>query len=146
MGRPGGSFRHLTRLECLLLLGLLAAFGWGLFFAFSPAMSSPETRNAERQRDVEALRNALALYALEHNGRYPSDIGEEARPICQEQTTSCAGMIDLRVLVPRYIEHIPADPFAIGIEETFYMAHREGNHIIVTAPHAEGKEVLRVER
>src|SRR3989338_5285268 len=45
-------------------------------------------------------------------------------------------------LVPRYLERIPTDPFAVGVDETFYTVSRTGKRIVVAAPSAEGVEVI----
>lgn len=136
----------ITWLELVIFGLLLLAMGWGAMKVLGDLGSSPHERNRQRSEDVRSLGNATTLYALEHNGRYPEGIGETAKAVCQERAVSCEGMLDLRAFVPRYIEHVPMDPFAVGVDDTFYTIHREGKKIIITAPYAEGGEVIRVER
>ena len=136
----------ITRLELVLFAFLLLVMAWGTTRILADVGSSSALRNQKRFEDIRSLENALVLYAFEHEGQYPEGIGETAKPVCQEVASSCEGMLDLRPLVPRYLEHIPADPFASGIHETFYTIHRDGKRIIIAAPYAEGGEVIRVER
>lgn len=136
----------ITRLEFIVLVSLLLAVGWGATVILGDVESSSDARNYKRSEDIRSLENALVLYALEHDGRYPEGIGEEPKFVCQRDTSSCEGTLDLHVLLPRYLEHIPTDPFAVGVQETFYTVHHEGKRLIVEAPYAEGKEVIRVER
>jgi len=141
-----GVRQTVTRLELVALLLLLLAVGCGAAVILGNVGSSSALRNQKRFEDVRYLENALTLYALEHDGRYPEGIEETAKPVCREDASSCEGMLDLRMLVPRYLERIPADPFAVGVDETFYTVSRAGKRIVVAAPSAEGVEVIRVER
>lgn len=136
----------MTRLEMVIFAFLFLMVGWGVMRVLGDLGSSPHERNRQRSEDVRSLEKALVLYALEHDGRYPDGIVETGRSVCREGALSCEGMLDLRAFVPRYIEHIPIDPFAVGVDDTFYTMRREGKKIIIAAPYAEGGEVIRVER
>lgn len=133
----------ITRLELMGLVLLCVGMGWWAMALFGGAGSSSAARNRQRREDIRSLEVALALYAVEHEGRYPEGIGETAQTICRGDAVSCDGMTDLRALIPRYIERIPADPFADGLNATFYMVRREGRRIILAAPSAEGGEMIQ---
>lgn len=143
---PMGAWETITRLELAVLVLLFFVMGWGATVLLGDVGSSSYERNRKRSEDVLLLENALSLYALEHDGRYPEGTEGEPKFICQQNASSCDGILDLRMLVPRYLEHIPTDPFAVGVRETFYTIHREGKRIIVAAPYAEGGETIQVER
>lgn len=133
----------ITRLELMGLALLCVGVGWWAMALVGRAGSSLDARNRQRREDIRSLEAALALYATEHEGRYPEGIGETAQMICRGDAASCRGMLDMRTLVPRYLERIPADPFAVGIHETFYTVRREGKRIILAAPSAEGGETIQ---
>lgn len=135
-----------TRLELVLCVFLFFAVGWGATVLLRDLGSSPAARNRQRWEDIRSLGSALALYAIEHDGRYPEGVTETMQPVCRGGAPSCEGKLDVRALVPRYLEHIPADPFASGVDGTFYTVHRTGKRIVIAAPHAENSEVIRVER
>ena len=135
----------LTRLELLACMFLLVAVGFVAMVLLRDVRSSPERRNDTRSEDVRSLGKAFTLYALEHGGRYPEGVSTEEKMVCQDAAASCTGMLDVRPLIPRYLERIPADPFAVGVHETFYTVRRDGKHIIVAAPYAEGGAVIQVE-
>ncbi|MBI1934666.1 hypothetical protein HYS30_03295 [Candidatus Peregrinibacteria bacterium] len=141
-----GSRQTLTRFELAAFMLLFLVIGWGAMRILQGVGSSSDERNRRRSEDVRALENALVLYTLEHDGRYPEGIEETVKPVCREDASSCEGKIDLRMLVPRYLEHVPTDPFAVGVDDTFYAISRVGKRIVVAAPSAEGGEVIRVER
>lgn len=132
-----------TRLELMGLVLLFVGMGWWAMALVGRAGSSLDARNRQRRDDIRSLENALALYATEHEGRYPEGIGEAAITICRGDAASCDGMLDVHMLVPRYLERIPADPFAVGINATFYTVRREGKRIILAAPSAEGGETIQ---
>lgn len=136
----------ITRFELIALVLLFLAVGWGATVLLRDIGSSPAVRNRQRWEDIRSLESALALYAIEHNGQYPEGVGNGKKIVCREGVLSCDDMLDLRVLVPRYLEHIPADPFASSVDETFYTVRRDGKNIVVAAPHAEDGEAIRVER
>lgn len=140
-GRSG-----ITWLELIVFGLLLLAMGWGAAILLGGVGSSLNERNRQRLDDIQSLADALLLYAVEHDGRYPEGIMETGRSVCREGASSCEERLDLHGLVPRYLERIPMDPFAVGINETFYTVRRGGSTIVVAAPYAEGGEVIRVER
>jgi type II secretory pathway pseudopilin PulG len=74
-----------------------------------------KSRDAKRLSDFTALRSALALYASDNNGNYPSS-GGGWRGVCPgfggHSTTGAGGYIPS--LAPTYISVLPTDPKPIG--------------------------------
>ena len=82
-------------------------------------------RDAKRAQDFEQLNRALALYASDHNGSYPSSGGSD---LLSNDPTWINNTNALAVaLVPKYISSLPIDPLnqtnAQGSSLTYFGAH-----------------------
>ncbi len=78
---------------------------------------------SSQQTEINRLRQALDLYYMD-NAVYPSIISEEAVQICDTGTErgaqrmkDCSGRVDLRDLVPEYINRIPSS----GTSEMYWI-------------------------
>ena len=138
------SLRSLTWIELGIVLALSLLFGtWFFSFVGSPTLG-PTERDALRTRHLHVILEALVQYSLDHDGNIPY-LSPKNLPICHPETIACTDGVDLRFLVPRYIDHIPADPLSIALPHTLYTIRRDGDgRITLEAPHAEEMKELRV--
>jgi len=137
-------------LEVLLVvaaIGILAAI---VIVAIDPNRQLAKVRDAERESEVTALKDAMEQYAIGNNGAYSSDIEiGNFKEICDTEAVSssnCGDYVDLSDLVSDQLASIPRDPLASdGDKETNYEVARDGNgNISVRAPQAEEKdEIIR---
>ena len=68
-----------TLLEILLVVAAISILAGIVIIAINPSKQLGDTRNAQRQSDVETLSNALYQYAIDNNGLLPSGIDSNLR-------------------------------------------------------------------
>lgn len=136
-----------TLLEILLVVAAIAILAGIVILAINPSKQLADTRNAQRQADVNTILNAAYQYAVDNNGTIPAAITTTQTEICR--TASCSGLIDLGVLTAnqKYIVAIPADPTGSSTNGAGYEIVKSANgRITVSAPDAEEGEVIGVTR
>lgn len=87
--------RGFTLIELLVVIAIIGLLASIILASLDSARV--KGRDARRKADINQIRNALALYADDNNGNYPSS-----------PTTLLSS--DLAGLAPRYISAIPKDP------------------------------------
>lgn len=132
-----------TLLEILLVVAIIAILAGIVIFAINPNKQLTDTRNAQRQADVNTILNAAYQYTVDSNGVIPATITATPTEICKTGGT-CTGLIDLGVLTAgeKFVTSIPLDPTSSTTNSSGYSISKTANgRITVTASHAEGKTI-----
>ncbi len=135
-----------TLLEILLVIAAIGILAAIVLIAINPNKQIAQARNTVRQADINTIQKALDQYLIETRA-YPTSVSTTPRYICntdslQSGGPSCAGFVDLKVLVPNYIAAIPKDPQATGDSTGYIVAIAPNNKISITASLAERKPIV----
>lgn len=157
--RKQGGF---TLLEVLLVVAILAILAGIIIVAINPNKQLADSRNTQRQTDLNTIISAMYQYAVDNNGAMPPAgtnggvaLSATATEICATVTSgtpTCTGLIDLSALVAseKYLPAVPKDPqcsTTCATNGTGYKVSRSANNrITVTAPATENKAALSVTR
>lgn len=127
-------------------VGMIAILASIVIVAINPSKQLAMARNAQRRADINVIVNAVYLYGIEHN-KLPDALPKTPLEICRSESTDCTGLVDLEVLVGTYLGAIPHDPATEDSRSTHYTIYsdQQGN-VTVSAPNAEGGEVISVAR
>ncbi len=134
-----------TLLEVLLVIAIIVILVTIVIIAISPGKQLAESRNAQRQTDINTISNIVYQYTIENNGEVPKTITSIDTEICSTTgNIACAGLVDLgEVLVnKKYATEFPLDPDVAarasnGTGYTISINSTNGNKITVSAPVAE---------
>jgi len=136
--------RGFTLLEILLVIAIIAILAAIVIIAINPSKQLAESRNAQRETDVNTILNGVYQYSIDNNGQLPSGITTSDTEICKTGGT-CTGLVDLSVLTNngKYLVAIPTDPSGASTNGSGYSILKDANNrITVSAPHAElGKTI-----
>lgn len=139
-----------TLLEILLVVAAIAILTGIVILALNPAKQLADTRNAQRNSDVNTILNGVYQYAIDNSGTLPSDITTSQTEVCSGSGgTECSGLIDLSVLTfnETYLVSIPTDPTgAAGYGAGYEIVKSANGRITVVAPDAEESETISVTR
>jgi len=114
--------------------------------------STPRSRNAIRQNDLNTLAQALTQYKADHNGTLPVKLPATDTPICSSTDADCTSKhyADLSFLFTGgdYLDAIPTEPGpAVGLWNSgFTISQLPNGTIRLTAPHAEAGATIAVVR
>ncbi|MBI5414925.1 type II secretion system protein [Candidatus Peregrinibacteria bacterium] len=138
-----------TVLEMILIIAGISVLIGIVVFIINPGKQVSESRNSERQEEINDIILAVYKYALEHEGRFPENISSELREICDISGEECRNLVDLGVLFSekKYLEKIPVDPkgfFEHGVG--YKIRITDDGKITVTAPLAENGETIEITR
>jgi type IV pilus assembly protein PilA len=137
-----------TLLEVLLVVAVIAILAGIVILALNPAKQLAESRNAQREVDVNTILNAVWQYSIDNNGTIPSGITATATEICKTGGT-CTGLVDLGVLTTNeeYLVSIPVDPTGESTNGAGYeIQSTAGGRVTVSAPDAELSATISVTR
>ena len=138
-----------TLLEILLVVAAIAILAGIVIVAINPGKQLGDTRNAQRQSNVNTILNAVYQYSIDNKGNLPASITTTATEICKTGGT-CTGLADLSVLTlnEKYLTAIPSDPNGTcNANGVCYEISKSANgRITVTAPDAEQGATRRVTR
>lgn len=138
-----------TLIEVLLVVAIIAILAGIVILAINPNKQLGDTRNSQRQSDVNTILNAVYQYSVDNQGNLPSGITTTATDICATGAGSCTGLVDLTVLTTngRYIVAIPKDPRTGNTTNTGYeISINSDNRVTVSAPDAEQGKTISATR
>lgn len=139
-----------TLLEVLLVVAIISILAGIVILALNPTKQLGDSRNAQRRVDVNTILSAVYQYSIDNNGNIPSAITTTATAICQTNTVSCTGYIDLTVLTTneKYLVAIPRDPSITATTGTagYTIVKDSFNRVTVAAPNAEQGATISVTR
>ncbi len=137
-----------TLLEILLVIAAIGILAAIVIIAINPQRQLAQVRDTTRLNDVNLLNKALEQYLIDE-GSYPESISGIYSEICATDDLSsedtlgvidCTGLLDLRVLVPKYIASIPADPASQGSRSGYEVAiHPANNRISISSLNGEAE-------
>ncbi len=138
-----------TLIEVLLVVAIIAILAGIVILAINPNKQLGDTRNSQRQSDVNTILNAAYQYSIDNQGTVPATITTTATDVCATGASSCTGMIDLTVLTTngKYLVSIPKDPKTGTATDTGYQISQNSNgRITVSAPGAEQGKTISATR
>jgi len=120
-----------TLIELLVVIGIIAILAAIVIIAVNPSRQFSQSRNAQRESNVQAVLNAIHQNAADNDGTLPNDNSGAAIATCPATT---AGSALSTALAPTYISSVPTDPQ----DSSDYTACQDANsRITVAAPNAE---------
>ena len=141
--------KGVTLIELLLAIGIVAILVSIVFIAINPGEHLSTVRDAQRREEVELIVMALLQYAVDHDGKIPSDIlTTDAKQICKMQEEHCDGVhLDFLVGGP-YLKEIPVDPLRgkNDMGTNYFIMRASNGDITVSAPGVEGAQEIAVTR
>ena len=113
-----------TLIEVLLVVAIIAILAGIVILAINPNKQLGDTRNSQRQADVNTILNATYQYSIDNQGNLPDTITTTATDICPTGAT-CTGTptpVDLSVLTTggKYLVAMPKDPKTSTATDTGY--------------------------
>lgn len=145
--------RGFTLLEILLVVAAIGILAGIVIVAINPSKQLGDTRNTQRQADVNTILNAVYQYAIDNNGVLPPSITASSTEICiaNTATTTCTlvGFITLNELVwsEKYLTSIPIEPQKTNPNGVGYVVKRSANgRITVEAQYEEQGKIISVTR
>ena len=149
------SSKGFTLLEILLVVAAIAILAGIVIVAINPSKQLGDTRNAQRQSNVNTILNAVYQYAVDNNGTLPTiPTGTcalvAANQICKAGATgTCSAGVALTVLTTneKYLTGLPIDPNVSSADGTgYYIAKSANGRVTVCAPSAEQSATISVTR
>lgn len=141
-----------TLLEILFVVAILAILASIVIIAMNPGKQLSESRNSQRQADVNTILNAVYQYSLDNNGTVPSNITTTETEICATGASNCTSLVDLSGITTneKYIISVPKDPqcnTTCSTNGTGYKISKSSNgRLTVTAPAAEQGRTITATR
>ena len=138
-----------TLIEVLLVVAIIAILAGIVILAINPNKQLGDTRNSQRNADVNTILNAAYQYSIDNQGNIPTSITTTATDICVTGASSCTSMVDLSVLSDngKYLVAIPKDPKTSTATNTGYQVSQNANgRITVAAPGAEQGKTISATR
>lgn len=129
-----------TLIELLVVIGIIAILAAIVIIAVNPARQFAQSRNAQRESNVESILNAVHQNAADNDGNLPTDNNGAAIATCPATTT---GSSMSNALAPTYISSVPTDP-RDGSDYT--LCQDANGRITVNAPNAELGDTISVTR
>jgi len=149
LGKLKNRQQGFTLIEVLLVVAIIAILAGIVILAINPNKQLGDTRNAQRQSDVNTLLNATYQYSVDNQGNLPSGITSTPTDICGTGASSCTGLVDLTVLTAggKYIVSTPRDPKTGTTNDTHYQISVDSNNrVTVSAPDAEQSKTITATR
>lgn len=145
-----GKQQGFTLIEVLLVVAIIAILAGIVILAINPNKQLGDSRNSQRQADVNTILNAAYQYSIDNQGNIPTTIPTGTPgTICASGATCTAPGVDLAVLTTdgKYLVAIPKDPRTGTATSTGYTISQNANgRITVAAPGAEQGKTITVTR
>jgi prepilin-type N-terminal cleavage/methylation domain-containing protein len=138
-----------TLIEVLLVVAIIAILAGIVILAINPNKQLGDTRNSQRQADINTILNATYQYSIDNQGQLPSGITTTPTDICASGASSCSGLVDLSVLTTngKYVVAIPHDPKTGTTNDSHYQISIDSNNrVTVSAPDAEQSKTITATR
>ncbi len=138
-----------TLIEVLLVVAIIAILAGIVILAINPNKQLGDTRNSQRQSDINTILNATYQYGVDNQGNLPSGITTTPTDICATGAGSCTGLVDLTVLTTngKYVVAMPKDPKTGTTTDTHYQISLDANNrVTVSAPDAEQGKTISATR
>ena len=146
-----------TLLEVLLVVAIIAILAGIVIIAINPGKQLGDSRNAQRQADVNTILNAVYQYTLDNNGNLPSTITNSPTELCKTgvapATCTSSTLIDLSSVTTsgKYIASLPVDPqcpTGCNANGNGYRISKDNttNRVTVTAINPEQGKTISVTR
>ncbi len=142
-----------TLVEILVVVALIAILATITIVAINPARNFQETRDTERQSEINQILNAVTQYTSEQ-GNSVDDFG--TINACTATPTGIGTTVPVNpgdfvnlatLLVDDYIVEIPSDPLGGTAADTGYtICLTTGGRVQIEAPDAEGGDPIVVRR
>lgn len=143
-----------TLLEILLVVAAIGILAGIVIVAINPSKQLGDTRNAQRNSNVQQILNAAYQYQIDNNGTGAAAIptsdtcNTATNEVCKTGGT-CTGLVDLSVLTAsqKYVTSLPTDPTGSSTNGTGYFIAKSANgRLTVCAPSAESSATITVTR
>lgn len=116
-------------LEFFVVVFLVGLFATGLVWVFLPGRRMMTVRDTQRKVDLVGVARAVQMYAVDHAGSLPAEIGQEPGYLGQ-----APGLVRLDDdLVPDYLERVPYDPVTGTPTNTQFMIWTQGGRVYLEA-------------
>ncbi len=138
-----------TLIEVLLVVAIIAILAGIVILAINPNKQLGDTRNSQRQADINTILNATYQYSVDNQGNLPSGITSTPTDVCATGAASCTGLVDLTVLTTngKYVVAMPKDPKTGTTTDTHYQISLDANNrVTVSAPDAEQGKTISATR
>ncbi len=121
-----------SAIEIIIVIALMVILIGAVLLIVNPGEQLAKARNNQRKIHLETIYSVVEQYSFQHK-EYPQCIAQAGEEL---DVYSCQD------LIPEYLNAIPLDPICGSQEESGYIIKRSNGKIGVTAPCAEGGEVL----
>ena len=138
-----------TLIEVLLVVAIIAILAGIVILAINPNKQLGDTRNSQRQADINTILNATYQYSVDNQGNLPTGITSTPTDVCATGAASCTGLVDLTVLTTngKYVVAMPKDPKTGTTTDTHYQISLDANNrVTVSAPDAEQGKTISATR
>jgi|GEM_PF-1171225 len=136
-----------TLLEILLVIAVIGILASIVLVAINPNRQLSQARNLNRQAEISDIYNALQQYKAVNRGNLDINLSSNYTEICDTGSLTlddslptsnyCDGKIDLRILVPTYLNEIPKDINTVEGSTGYQLAADSSNQISVKANNSE---------
>jgi prepilin-type N-terminal cleavage/methylation domain-containing protein len=148
LGKLKNKQQGFTLIEVLLVVAIIAILAGIVILAINPNKQLGDTRNSQRQADVNTILNAVYQYSIDNQGNLPASITGTPTDICATNAADCTGMVDLSVLSAngKYLVAIPHDPKVGNDTNTHYQVWADPTSkrvtvLVPTANQEQGKVI-----
>ncbi len=112
--------RGFTLIELLVVISIISLLASVVLASLNSARG--KARDARRNEDVISIRNAIALYASDHNGNPPSGVFYSS-PLLGGNGGGVYAWSNLQTALAPYIKNLPIDPLNDATHSYWYNSY-----------------------